>query len=115
MQSTFKRHMNKSLLAALAVSSLLLAGCGSSAPEGKYKVTKTAMGFNIGSSKAEIDNDFIIIDGNKYEVDEWVTDDDGKIIARNKEGQALLSATVSGDDLLVEEGGGSIQMKFTRI
>lgn len=113
MNTSKKGLIRTAQLAAIGCAALLLAACGSDAPEGKYKVTKKAMGMDFGTSTAVITSDTITMDGSKFKVDEWVKED-GKIFARDKEGKLLFQADIKGDDLESVEGGGAVVMFFKR-
>ncbi|MBV6287666.1 hypothetical protein [Pseudomonas aegrilactucae] len=104
----------KTLLLASLFSAL--AGCGSDAIEGKFNVQASVMGFKSNVGTAELDEDYITLLGDKYQIDEWERDGD-TIIARNKDGEAVMNARVedNGNRLVVLDGGELVSMTLTRI
>ncbi|NER59583.1 hypothetical protein G3435_05430 [Pseudomonas sp. MAFF212428] len=104
----------KTLLLASLVSTL--AGCGSDAIEGKFNVQASVMGFKSNVGTAELDEDYITLLGDKYQIDEWTREGD-HIIARGKDGEAVMNARVedNGNRLVVLDGGELVSMTLTRI
>lgn len=96
--------MNHKILALLCAS--LLAGCGNDAIEGTFKVQSSVMGMKIDAGQAVLKSDSIVINGDKYAVDEW-EQQDGMVTARSDDGEAIIHARVldGGDRLEMTEGG----------
>ncbi|MGE8410453.1 MAG: hypothetical protein ACN6QH_25865 [Pseudomonas sp.] len=86
----------------------LLAGCGNDAIEGTFQVQSSVMGVRINGGQAILKSDSIVIDGDKYEVDEW-EQADGMVTARGEDGQAIIHARVlDGGNRLEVAGEGSL-------
>jgi len=104
----------KLVLAALPFC--VLAGCGNDALEGTYEQTTTVMGIQGPKQKVEFSSDYIIANGSKIKVDEWERKDD-VVVARNKDGQALINVRVLDGGKRLEAVGGSDIAKnvFVRI
>ncbi|MGJ7550914.1 hypothetical protein [Pseudomonas alloputida] len=104
----------KLVLAALPFC--LLAGCGNDALEGTYEQTTTVMGIQGPKQKVEFAKDYIIANGNKFKVEEWERKDD-EVVARDKDGQALINVRVLDGGKRLEAIGGSNMAKnvFVRV
>lgn len=106
------------IIKTLVLTSLFaaLAGCGSDAIEGKFNVQASVMGFKSNVGTAELDEDYITLLGDKYEIDEWKRDGD-TVVARDKNGSAVMNARVedNGNRLVVLDGGELVSMTLTRI
>ena len=104
----------KLVLAALPFG--ILAGCGNDALEGTYEQTTTVMGIQGPTQKVEFSSDYIITNGIEVKVGEWERKDD-VVIARNKDGVALINVRVLDGGKRLEAIGGSEMAKnvFVRV
>ncbi|NIF24812.1 hypothetical protein F3J44_00310 [Pantoea sp. Tr-811] len=102
--------------ALAALPFLVLAGCGNDALEGTYEATTTVMGFKAPKQTWEFSKDYIIANGSKVKVDEWERKGD-VVVARNKDGQALINVRVLDGGKRLEGVGGNDMAKneFVRV
>lgn len=101
---------------SLLCAAALLSGCGNDAIEGTFQVQSSVMGMQINGGQAVLKSDSIVIEGDKYTVDEW-EQADGMVTARDKDGQAIIHARVldGGNRLQVIGEGSLLNVTLVRV
>ncbi|HDS1736785.1 MULTISPECIES: hypothetical protein [Pseudomonas] len=106
--------MKLRILAVLCAAAL--TGCGNDAIEGTFKVQSSVMGMRIDAGQAILKSDSIVMDGDKFEVDEW-EQADGMVTARAADGSAIIHARVldNGNRLEMAGEGSLLNVTLVRI
>lgn len=94
----------------------MLAACGDDAAvDGRFEVTQSVMGQQLGKQQALLSNDEIFMNGQTVEIDKWAKE--GNIFsALDKAGNAVLTLKqIDSDNFEAQDLPDMVKMTFRRI